>query len=59
MSPAMELLYRAGGLTGVEIGGLFGVGPSAVSRERKRHAARMAEDGLVKTNFERLYAKCL
>jgi REP element-mobilizing transposase RayT len=56
---AMELLYRAGGMTGLEIGGLFGVSPGAVSRERKRLSARMAEDGLIKTNFENLYVQCI
>jgi len=33
---AMDLLFHYGGLRGAEIGGLFGVGYSAVSQERKR-----------------------
>ena len=56
---AMEMLYRAGGLTGVEIGDLFGVGPSLVSRERKRLKSQMAEEEAFKKEFERIYSKCL
>ena len=41
---AMELLYRAGGLTGPQIGKLFGVDYSAVSQERKRFRERFAGD---------------
>jgi len=55
---AMELLYRVGGLTGDEIGSLFGIGASAVSQERKRLVSRMAEDEPLKKLFEELFSKC-
>ena len=55
---AMELLYRVGGLTGDEIGNLFGIGASAVSQERKRLVSRMAEDEALKKLFEELFSKC-
>ena len=32
----MEVLYRAGGLKGIEIGRIFGVDYSSVSQERRR-----------------------
>jgi predicted transcriptional regulator len=44
-----ELLYRVGGLKEEEIGSLFGVGASAVSRERKRLMTLMAKDEVMKS----------
>jgi REP element-mobilizing transposase RayT len=41
---AMDLLYRAGGLTGVEIGEIFGVDYSTVSQIRKRLSQKMVHD---------------
>jgi len=41
---AMDLLYRAGGLTGVEIGEIFGVDYSTVSQIRKRLSRKMIHD---------------
>jgi putative transposase len=41
---AMELLYRAGGLKGPEIGRLFGIGYGPVSQERKRLRERFRND---------------
>jgi putative transposase len=40
----MDLLYRAGGLTGIEIGKIFGVDYSTVSQSRKRMALKIAKD---------------
>jgi hypothetical protein len=55
----MELLYRVGGLTGDEIGSLFGIGASAVSQERKRLVSQMAEDEALKKLFEELFLKTI
>ena len=41
----MELLYRYGGMKGPEIGALFGVDYSTVSRSRKRLREKMEQDG--------------
>jgi putative transposase len=41
---AVDLLYRAGGLTGVEIGEIFGVDYSTVSQIRKRLTQKLSHD---------------
>ncbi len=51
---AMELLYRAGGLTGPEIGAIFGVDYSTVSQERKRLRAETAKDSSLQQVMERI-----
>jgi REP-associated tyrosine transposase len=48
---AMELLYRLGGLNGVEIGEIFKVSYNAVSQERKRLVEKMKSDPKVKRYF--------
>lgn len=50
----IEILYRAGGLTGKEIGKVFGVDYSTVSQIRKKSAARLQEDSELKKSFERI-----
>ena len=55
---AMELRDRVGGLTGEEIGSLFGIGASAVSQERKRLVSRISEDETLKKRFEDLLSRC-
>jgi REP element-mobilizing transposase RayT len=40
----MDLLYRAGGLTGIEVGKIFGVDYSTVSQTRKRLALKIEKD---------------
>ena len=56
---AMEFLYRAGGLTGPQIGALFGIDYSGVSQERKRLRERMAEDKQLKALHDQLMGKML
>jgi REP element-mobilizing transposase RayT len=56
---AMEILYKAGGLTGPEIGALFGIDYSAVSQERKRFREKMGEDRKLKALYDRLVGKLL
>jgi len=51
---AMELLYRAGRLTGDEIGSLSGISTSAFSRERKKLVRRLAEEETAKKLFGKL-----
>lgn len=41
---AIDLLYRFGGLKGPEVGALMGIDYSAVSQERKRLRAGVAQD---------------
>ena len=41
---AMDMLYRLGGLTGEEIGRLFGVGYTSVSQERKRLREKISKN---------------
>ncbi|MEW6002907.1 MAG: hypothetical protein AB1638_09715 [Nitrospirota bacterium] len=57
-SVAMDLLYRIGGLKGIEIGRIFKVDYSTVSQERKRLREKMEGDknlkGLVGRIEERL-----
>ena len=50
----MELLYKAGGLTGPQIGALFGIDYSAVSQERKRFRERLTSDKKLKALHGRL-----
>jgi hypothetical protein len=45
---AMDLLYRIGGLTGVEIGRIMGVDYSTVSQGRKRLRGKMQKDRKLK-----------
>ncbi len=40
----MDLLYRIGGLTGIEIGEILGVDYSTVSQGRKRLREKMHKD---------------
>jgi putative transposase len=51
---AMELLYRLGGLNGVEIGKMFKVSYNAVSQERKRLSKKMEVDSNLKKYFATL-----
>jgi putative transposase len=51
---AMELLYRLGGLNGVEIGKMFKVSYNAVSQERKRLLKKMEVDSNLKKYFATL-----
>jgi len=50
----MDLLFRYGGLRGAEIGGLFDVGYSAVSQERKRLRESEKEDSEMEVLKRRL-----
>jgi putative transposase len=50
----MDLLYRAGGLTGIEIGKIFGVDYSTVSQTRKRLALRMEKDQVLRKEVDRI-----
>jgi hypothetical protein len=52
---AMELLYRVGGFTGVEIGKVFKISYNAVSQERKRLMERMKGD----SNLKKIYLSLL
>jgi putative transposase len=54
---AMELLYRVGGLNGVEIGKIFKISYNAVSQERKRLTARMKENPKLKKKYMSLLRK--
>jgi putative transposase len=51
---AMELLYRVGGLKGVEIGEMMGVDYSTVSLGRKRLKEKLAEDKNFSLLMERI-----
>ncbi len=51
---AMDLLYRAGGLKGVEIGKIFGVDYSTVSQGRKRRREKMKKDKKLRTLVEEI-----
>jgi putative transposase len=51
---AMELLYRLGGLNGVEIGKIFNVSYNAVSQERNRLLKKMEGDSVLKNHFTAL-----
>jgi hypothetical protein len=47
-------LYRAGGLTGIEIGKIFGVDYSTISQTRKRLALRMEKDQVLRKEVNRI-----
>lgn len=51
---AMELLYRAGGLTGPEIGGIFGVDYSSVDQERRRLREKLERDQNLRLLLDRI-----
>jgi putative transposase len=53
----MDLLYRAGGMTGVEIGKIFNVDYSTVSQTRKRLALKMEKDPVLRKTIERIEKK--
>jgi putative transposase len=50
----MDLLYRVGGLTGIEIGKIFNVDYSTVSQTRKRLALRIKKDSGLRKIVERI-----
>jgi putative transposase len=50
----MDLLYRVGGLTGVEIGKIFDVDYSTVSQSRKRLAMKLKNDKGLRRLIERI-----
>ena len=51
---SMDLLYRMGGLTGVEIGKMFGVDYSTVSQGRRRLRERLENEPEIKTLMKRM-----
>ena len=51
---AMDLLYRIGGLTGVEIGRIMGVDYSTVSQGRKRLREKVQKDRKLKEIVSRI-----
>lgn len=53
----MDLMYRAGGMTGVEIGKIFNVDYSTVSQTRKRLAIKMEKDPALRKIVERIEKK--
>jgi chromosomal replication initiation ATPase DnaA len=53
-SVLMDLLYRVGGLTGVEIGKIFGVDYSTVSQSRKRLALNFNKDKELRKLIKRI-----
>lgn len=54
----MELLCRAGGLKGPEVGELFRVGYTSVSQERRRLRNRLSHDRDAQGLFKKLLDKC-
>jgi hypothetical protein len=54
-----ELLYKAGGLTGPQIGALFGIDYSAVSQESKCFREKLTNDKQVKPLHVRLLRRML
>jgi putative transposase len=50
----MDLLYRVGGLTGIEIGKIFNVDYSTVSQNRKRLGQRIKNDSGLRKIVERI-----
>ena len=50
----MDLLYRAGGLTGVEIGEILGVDYSTVSQGRKRLREKIKQNRKLKLLIDRI-----
>ncbi len=53
----MDLLYRAGGLRGTEIGNILGVDYSTVSQRRKKLRDRLKKDNKLKQFFSRIEMK--
>lgn len=53
----MDLLYRVGGITGIEIGKMLDVDYSTVSQERKRLRDRIKKDKKLKQCIERIEMK--
>jgi putative transposase len=53
----MDLLYRAGGLSGIEIGKIFKVDYSTVSQTRKRLALKLEKDRGLRKIVERIESK--
>ncbi|MEC4676341.1 MAG: hypothetical protein VST72_05395, partial [Nitrospirota bacterium] len=53
----MDLLYRLGGLKGVEIGKIMGVGYTSVSQERRRLRERLWKDRKIRTLLRRIESK--
>lgn len=51
---AMDILYRVGGIKGVEIGRMFGVDYSTVSQGRKRLREKMQRDRKLRDLIERI-----
>ncbi len=51
---AMDILYRVGGLKGIEIGRIFNVDYSTVSQGRKRLVEKMERDGNLRSLVERI-----
>ncbi len=51
---SMDLLYRMGGMTGVEIGKMFGLDYSTVSQGRRRLRERVENQPEIKTLIKRL-----
>lgn len=51
---AMDILYRVGGIKGVEIGRIFGVDYSTVSQGRKRLREKMQRDRKLRDLIERI-----
>ncbi|MBI5027193.1 MAG: hypothetical protein HZC12_10810, partial [Nitrospirae bacterium] len=54
----MDLLYRIGGLTGVEIGKILGVDYSTVSQGRKRLREKIQKDKKLKQMINRVEENC-
>jgi putative transposase len=53
-SGLMDVLYRIGGLSGVEIGQMFGVDYSTVSQTRKRLSLKMRDDPVLSSLISRV-----
>lgn len=53
----MELLYRLGGLKGIEIGKIMRVGYTSVSQERRRLRERLQKDRKIRTLLSRIEMK--
>ena len=50
----MELLHRKGGLSGPEVGRIFGVDSSSVSQERKRLREELVKDRKLRLLLDRI-----
>jgi DNA-directed RNA polymerase specialized sigma24 family protein len=53
----MDLLYRAGGLKGPEIGRIFGIDYGTVSQERKRLREKTQKDRKIRSLMSRIERK--